>query len=1071
MRIPNFKNDVQLTRLSHAHYDGVKFGGRVSRTNFRVILLCFFLSGLAGLIYEVAWTKALGLVFGHTVYAIATVLAAFMAGLAAGSIYLGRWGGRHRRQLALYGWIELLVAATGAFSLFGLSAVGALYVATYHLVAGSMPVLESLRFIASILVLFLPTFLMGGTLPILASGVTRNSSEMGAQLGRLYGVNTAGAVLGALAAGFLLLPLLGLRLTVGVAVLANLVAGALALRLASSSEVQTPEESPIASPTIAKKVPAFLLIAFGLVGATAMAYEISWTRLLATTLGSSTFAFTIMLATFLAGIALGSWLFEIWVSRGKEISVATFGVTQIFIGLAAVAFLLLFSRLPAISWGLVTVMHKNFGGLLLTQFVVSGLAMFPAAVVFGFNFPAVILLIAGRQQRTPSYAAYIGRAIAANTFGAIVGSVLAGFWLAPRLGSFRLVAMTAALNLVLAVWLFAQSKPRRGLALAASAVLATLVAAAGWTGFLYDPLLANFSVTNHPEGYPAHVSAEEIARTVDLLYTEEGLNATIAVTQSENNLALRTNGKTDASTRDQTSQLLLGHLGLLFNKSPRKVLVIGFGGGMTVSAVARYPDVQQIDCVEIEPAVLHASPYLAPLNRGVLSDPRLHLITDDARNFLFTTSNQYDVIISEPSNPWIAGIAALFTDEFYRQVRSRLAPGGVLVQWVQAYAMFPRDVKMILATLSPHFPQVSVWRGSAGDFLLLAQADPGPLLLDRLRQFWALPQLQEDYATFGLEHPEGLLAYHMLDDADLRRLIVNTPANTDDLTRLEYRAPLAIFADNTIPDNMRMFTQQRSSLFPASLPVADDAASLLAAAQTAMHLEDYERAGQFLSRLSLQFPTVEMELLRAQWFLSANNLAEARSSFESAQRLDPSSLPALMGLANVALDARDYDRAERWLREILDRQPAYLPALEACAILEARRGHTKEALAWQTKRVLADASRPFKDVLLLAGLSVINGDKQNAERAYLELLHRDPYSGPTRLGLGELYRGEQHWDEARVQFEALVRYYPTVGVKAYLSLAEVYKRLGRERDAKSSLRKAARIFPGEASPLHAFGTP
>src|SRR5208282_36981 len=205
---------------------------------------------------------------------------------------------------------------------------------------------------------------------------------------------------------------------------------------------------------------------------------------------------------------------------------------------------------------------------------------------------AVILLIAGRQEHNSAYSAGVGRACAANTLGAIVGSVAAGFWLVPLLGSFRLVAMTAAINLVLAVLLLGRRTPKRTLELAASAALAVLVAAAGWSGFLYDPALANFSVMNHPETYPPHVTADEIARSVDLLFTEDGLNATIAVTRSENNLALKTNGKADASSGDRTSQLMAGHLGMLYNRAPRKVLIIGFGSGMTVSAVARYPEVE-----------------------------------------------------------------------------------------------------------------------------------------------------------------------------------------------------------------------------------------------------------------------------------------------------------------------------------------------------------------------------------------------------------------------------------------------------------------------------------------------
>jgi spermidine synthase len=1041
----------------------------LSRQQLRIVLLCFFLSGIAGLIYEVAWTKALGLVFGHSVYAIATVLAAFMAGLAAGSAYIGRWGDRHTQPLRLYAWIEIFVAATAALSLLGLDAVRVLYVAAYHSVSSSMPLLEALRFAGSVLVLFVPTFLMGGTLPVLVAAVTRSSSEMSMRLGRLYWVNTTGAVVGALAAGFLLLPWVGLRLTVGTAVLCNLLAGSLALTCARRLTGPRPEspvkEAAHGSASSVVRTPTFLLVAFAVVGATSMAYEISWTRLLSTTLGSSTYAFTIMLATFLAGIALGSRLFEARAARSKVVSVATFAKTQIYIGLGGMIFLPLYGRMPAFAWWMVSATHKEFSGLLLTQFVVCGLAMLPAALVFGFNFPAVTALISGVEKLESTHSAGVGRACAANTLGAILGSVATGFWLVPWLGSFRVVAFTAAVNLLLAVYLLTRHTPRRASELVGSLALALIAALAGWTGFLYDPALANFSIANHPEANPPHISAYQLAHSTDLLYSEDGFNASIAVTRGEDIVALKTNGKTDASTVDIISQLMLGHLGEVFGKSPRRVLVIGFGSGMTVSAVARYPDVERIDCVEIEPAVLHATPYLQSLNRGVLADPRVHIIVDDARNFLFTARDQYDLIISEPSNPWIAGIASLFTDEFYAQARTRLAPGGMLLQWVQGYSLFSQDVKMILATLSPHFAQVSVWRGAQGDFLILAQTDRSQLNFDRMRRLWELPGLRVDYDMLGLTRPEGLIAYHLLDDADLRGLVAAAPLNTDDRTRLEYRAPLAIFAGNTAGDNLRMFTQASSSLLPASISLSGNHDALVAAAQTSLFLRDTERAGAYISAVAADPPAEQSELLRANWLFATRDFAGARAAFISAEELNPSSIAARMGLATVALQEKNYDSSEQILHDVLNRLPGYPPALEIFALAEAGRENWKGALAWQVQRVRSDPSRAFEDLLFLADLLVRNGDNQNAENLYIEILSRDPYNGPARVGLGKLYLTERKWDDARVQFEVLIHYFPDSSPDAYVSLSRIYRKMGRLQDAEYCLRQGQRAFPSDASLL------
>jgi spermidine synthase len=1038
------------------------------RSHLGVLLFCFFLSGSAGLIYQVAWTKALGLVFGHTVYAIATVLAAFMAGLAAGSAFLGRWGARRGWPIALYGWIELLIAITGAVSLLGIEIVRSLYLSAFHAVSGSAPFLVALRFFASMIVLFIPTFLMGGTLPILTGGLSRTSAELGARLSRLYWVNTTGAVLGALAAGFLLLPAIGLRATVLLAAALNVIAGVTALRVsgpAAAQSVVEREEKPRDPSSFA--IPRFLFFGFALVGATAMAYEIAWSRLLATTLGSSTYAFTVMLATFLAGIAIGSRLFEFWVSRGHQATLKTFTTTQTFTGLAAILFLVLFQKLPAILWDLIMATHKTFGGLVVAQFAVCALAMLPAAIVFGFNFPVVTLLFAQSQKPQGSSSEAVGRASAANTVGAIVGALAAGFWLVPQIGSFRLVAVTAAINLILAAYLASRHVPRQLPELAVNIVLAVMVGVAGWFGVLYDPATANFSVITNRGLYPAALKLDEVVRMTDLLFSEDGLNASIAVSQSEDNLTLRTNGKVDASTGDRVTQLMLGHLGMVFHPAPRKVLIIGFGSGMTVSAVARYPEVQEIDCIEIEPAVLHAANFLAPLNRGVLRDPRLHMIVDDARNFLFTTQEKYDLIISEPSNPWIAGIASLFTQEFYRQVHEHLAQGGLLVQWAQTYSIFPEDWKMVMGTLAHEFPAVSVWAGNYGDDMLLAQSQAGPLSLDRLRQLWLDASLREDYQGIGMVRPEGLIALHLLDDADLRKLTAGASTNTDDLTRLEYRAPRAIFAGITAGENRQILAQQRSTVLPASIPLSDPQYALAAGTETLLTLQDQPRAGLFLDALEKYPPSAETYLLRGRWLLAGGKYDAARRAFNSARELDPKSLDAELGLAEVAQVHHDFANAESLLLDCLARNPNSISVLGSLAILERSRLHWIEAVAWQTKRIAADPSPPVEAWELLGDLTFREGDYTSTAKTYVDVLNRDPYFIYAHWVLGEILRRAQRWEEARAQLEVAIRYAPTRDADQYLSLADVYRNLGRPGDAQRTLDKGLRLFPGNPDLFHA----
>ena len=500
-----------------------------------------------------------------------------------------------------------------------------------------------------------------------------------------------------------------------------------------------------------------------------MAYEIGWTRLLSTQLGSSTYAFTLMLGTFLTGMVLGSALFERW-SRRHEATSMTFAATQTLTALAALAFLIFFTHMIEVLPPILRATHESFRGLVLAQFVTSALAMLPTAVVFGFNFPAVALLIVGRQASSGSGAGAVGRAYAWNTLGAIVGAIAAGFWLLPRLGSFHLLAVTAGVNLVLAAVLSLESAPRSAWKMIACAANVVFDRGAGFIGFsnyFYDPAVAAYNTVMYWDLYDRPLTMRENAHLVDIVYFADGLNSTISVAKTDDYISLRTNGKVDASNQDETTQLLVGHLGALAHP-PRRVLLIGFGSGMTASALAAYPEMERLDIVEIEPAVVGAAPLLTQLNRNVLLDPRVHVTFDDARNFLFTTREHYDLIVSEPSNPWIAGVATLFTTEFYRAAqrppasRRRFRPVGAGVFAVsRGFAHAPRDVPFGISRSH------AVARRCAGPDPDGAEPSGGRIL-SRAQAMDANPRLHDDFKQLGMDDPAGLFGFYLLDDAGLR---------------------------------------------------------------------------------------------------------------------------------------------------------------------------------------------------------------------------------------------------------------------------------------------------------------
>ncbi len=1028
------------------------------------LLACFFFSGTAGLIYQVAWSKSLGLIFGHTAYAVATVLAVFMGGLAAGSAWIGRWSESKARPLALYGWIELGVAATGAVSLAGLAGVRAAYVAVYPYAAGNSAILLALRFIGAALVLFLPTFLMGGTLPVLVRGLSRGRGGLGQRLARLYWVNTAGAVAGTFAAGFLFLPVLGLRLTVAVAVGLNILAGGLALLL-SRTETNTAAASVVGSvPDTGSEPSRFLLACFAVVGASAMAYEIGWTRLLSTQLGSSTYSFTLMLATFLTGIVIGSAAFEWW-TRHHEVHRTTFAVTQTLTALAALAFLVSFPRIPEILPPILRATHESFRGLVLAQFATSALAMLPAAIVFGFNFPVVMLLLSPpSSKKSSSHAgdsAAVGRAYAWNTLGAIVGATAVGFWLLPLMGSYRLLAATAAANLVLAAALCISDSPRRFAALAVNAVLLCGVAAVVFSPYFYDRDMATFNTVLYWNLYDTPLTLKENAKTTDVIYAADGLNATISVARTDDYVSLRTNGKVDASNEDATTQLLVGHIGGLSQAAPRRVLVIGFGSGMTVSALARYPELEHLDCVEIEPAVIGAAPLLTRLNRNVLQDPRVHVILDDGRNFLLTTQNRYDLIISEPSNPWIAGVATLFTREFYHAAQARLAPGGVFVQWVQAYSLYPEDLRMVLATFLTEFHGATLWHGDTPDLLIVAPSPPSAQILERVQSLWSNPRLQEDFQKLGMEDPAGLFGFYLLDDAGLRRFAAGGLMNTDDLTLLEYHAPRALLVrDLELRNREEILRAQRHAL-PDDLTgdLRDRVAA--AAAVTSVKQEDEDGAAHFLRELDGRPETVDRAIAEGRLALAQEQFASAYKSFDAALATDQNSVEAAWGRAEADRRLGNNDKAREELLSLLEREPNNVQALDSLTKLDTDFSRWPEAIAMQRRLMAAKPEPKADDYATLGELLMHTSDTQGGLSALQTAVEMDAYNYQAHFNLGEYYSTQKNWAEARKHLELVRRFFPDDDVETYKLLYAADRALGDARAGNEAARFGLRMFPND----------
>ncbi len=865
------------------------------------VSLCFFLSGAVGLVYEIVWLRMLGLVFGHTVFAITTVLAAFMAGLALGASLFGRLIDRRGRPLRVYGLLEAGIGVYGLLVPVLLVLAERLYVPLYRTLEPSLFTFGLAQFVLVFLILLVPTTLMGASLPVIAKLFVDRTEALGRTVGDLYALNTLGAVLGSGAAGFYLLPAIGIRATTVLAATLNLGIGVWAVALdrwarepldATASPAPAAEAPAVEAPARPTRPVLWLvLVGIGLSGAASMVYEVAWTRALRLVIGSSIYAFSAMLTTFLVGLAVGSFLFaRLWGRR--RASATLFGWLEIAVGLTALALAPTFERLPDLVLTIFQHLSPSAGAALLIQFGLSFLVMIVPTVLLGAAFPCAVQICA---RALPRLGGDVGRVYSANTAGTIGGALIAGFLLVPWLGAQRSMVAAAAVNAVVGMTLLAVAAPPRPVWHRAALILLTLVFTAGaLTPARWDPRVMVGGVSVYVKRFVGAQNPVALFRgaasSQQLVFYREGLNSTVAVERTERMTSLRVDGKVDASNgSDMATQLMLGHLPLLLHPRPERVLVIGLGSGVTVGAIAQHPIVRAIDVVELEPAVVEASGFFVRENRGVLQDPRVRLVIADGRNFILASPGRYDVISSEPSNPWMAGVANLFSRDFYQLARRRLADGGIMVQWIHGYNLFPRELRTVVATFRSVFPHSTLWRTLRGDYLLVGTASPLTIDYTLVEQrVGASATVREDISSLRLGSPVDLLTFFLLDEADLARFATGAPENTDDRPLLEFAAPLALYADTT-DENSRLLREARTIEFPpvSNLPAGLPEARRLHFARTYWAGAEKEEALDQLHRVQLDPTDVASRLERAKLLFSLGETARATDELVQLSRRRP----------------------------------------------------------------------------------------------------------------------------------------------------------------------------------------
>ncbi|HKE28314.1 MAG TPA: fused MFS/spermidine synthase [Bryobacteraceae bacterium] len=753
---------------------------------FPLLLTLFALSGCSALIYEIVWYQLLQLVIGSTTVSLATLLATFMGGLCLGSLGLARVkpvAGMH--PLRLYGLIELGIGACGILALFGMPLVDYVYTSA---VGHGMPAML-LRAVVCALCLLPPTILMGASLPAISRWLETSPRGI-SWMGLLYGGNTAGAVLGCLLAGFYLLRLTDMTTATFAAVAINVVVGLVSIALAKRTPARAAEAAPARPKTAAAGYwPVYLTI--GLSGAAALGAEVIWTRLLGLMLGATVYTFSLILAVFLVGLGVGSALGAIMArSRDAAGARAALGWCQVaaLVAIAWTAFMMARS-LP--YWPINPLLSTKPAYTFQVDVVRVIWAILPATLLWGMSFP---LALAGAASAGEDPGRLVGRVYAANTCGAIAGALM--------------------FSIVLVPWIGTANCQRVLLVLAAFAALATLVphlrahkslvSAAGLAVAMVAGIYLYSTVEPVPGMLIAYGRRIMISSSRSkLLYSGEGINSSIAITEWDDGaVQFHVSGKVEASTEsyDMRLQRMLGHMPALVHRNPEKVLIVGFGAGVTAGTFVVHPEVKRIVICEMEPLIPPtATKYFGRENFDVKDDPRTQIVYDDARHFVLTTPEKFDIITSDPIHPWVKGSATLYSREYFRLVKEHLNPGGVVTQWVPLYESDPETVKSELATFFDVFPNGTVWANELDrggyDVFLLGQNEPMKIDLDKIEDRLAQPadaRVVESLREVGFRSAVDLFSVYAGQAEDLRPWLTGAEINEDGNLRLQYLAGLAL---------------------------------------------------------------------------------------------------------------------------------------------------------------------------------------------------------------------------------------------------------------------------------------
>lgn len=775
-----------------------------------MVLGLFFCSGATGLVYEVVWSKFLSQMFGSTIQAQTVVLAVFMGGLALGNQLFGQSADRSPEPLRVYGFIELAIGLYAFFftSLYAL-ADGA-FVGIGSQIAERNGLLLGLKGLLSIALLLIPTVLMGGTLPLLAAWLQSSSLDAGRRSARFYSINSLGAVCGAGLAGFYLVREWGMVATLQLTALANTVIGGLAILLsrgtqAKESGIQTnpgsETKSGISSLDLRR---AGALVAF--TGAVSMGLEVIASRSLVLIFGSSLQSFALVLMAFILGIGLGSGVIASprlrrW--KSETLIIALLLAAALWIGLLVLRIETWVELYRAARTGLA----RNTTGYTYHQFLVvlfSMLVLGAPAAMLGAVLPLLIRTLAlraeggepGQNTAGAVLGRTVGRLLTWNTLGAVVGVLLTGFFLMPHVGlrgSFGVMASCLCAVALFSAW--RGGFPRSSFFAFGSLAAVLLFFIGGGDGWRHVMSSGVFRA-RETEVDTSVLTLRK--KHIQILFYEDAPDATVTVERGDGigapaHIGLRINGKAEASTHaDLCTQLLVGHLPVLARPESKDVFILGLGSGITAGAVLAHP-IEHLTIAENCEPVIRAAKFFEPWNRGVLTNRLTRICPEDARTVLKLSPRKYDIIITQPSNPWMAGVGSVFSKEYYELAASRLKEGGIMAQWFHLYDMHDGIVGLVLRTFGTVFPNIEIWDSGSGDVVLLGAKTPWACNLERMQTVWDRELPRKDFQSIGIQSVSALFARQLASQRTAFAIAGEGPIQSDLFPLLEYEAPRAFY--------------------------------------------------------------------------------------------------------------------------------------------------------------------------------------------------------------------------------------------------------------------------------------